>query len=188
MKEQFIKEIHKVSLALFRKDFMGIFHGSLSARVELDKFIINRRDAIFDDMEEDDLILLNHARDYRWHEASLDGEIHSLMYQDIPDAKYIAYTMPPFTMAYTLENDYIVPKDYFGAVNYPNVKVYDPKYFDDWYERADVEISRHFLESKTDVMIIRGYGVYGYARDLRELVKKLAIIENSCRILLRGER
>ncbi|MCV6607488.1 MAG: class II aldolase and adducin N-terminal domain-containing protein [Campylobacterales bacterium] len=184
----FAKKLHKISLAMFRKDFIGIFHGSISARVELDKFIINKKEAIFDDITDSDLILLNHTRDYRWHEASLDSEIHSLIYQDIPDAKYIAYTMPPFTMSYTLENDYIVPKDYFGAQAYPDIKVYSPKNFDDWYERADVEISRFLIDSGKDIIIIRGYGIYAYARELTDLAKKLAIIENSCRILLRGER
>lgn len=188
MEKILIKSLSKVALAMFRKDFVGIYHGSISARVELNKFIINKKDAIFDNLDEEEMSLLNHNKDYRWKEASLDSDIHSLIYQSVSDAKFIAYTMPPFTMSYTLENDYVVPKDYFGAVHYKNIKVYNTKSFDDWYERADVEISRYFAETNTDIMIIRGYGIYAHARELTELAKKLAIIENSCRILLRGEK
>ncbi len=188
MEQLLIKSLSKVALAMFRKDFIGIFHGSVSARVELNKFVINKKDAIFDNLEEEDMIQLNHNKDYRWKEASMDADIHSAIYQNVSDAKFIAYTMPPFTMSYTLENDYVVPKDYFGVQRYKNLKVFDPKTFDDWYERADVEISRFFSEHNIDIMIIRGYGIYAHAREITELAKKLAIIENSCRILLRGEK
>ena len=33
-------------------------------------------------------------------------------------------------------------------------------------------------------MVIRGYGVYAYNRDLHEMAKKLAILEKSCRLLM----
>ena len=33
-------------------------------------------------------------------------------------------------------------------------------------------------------MIIRGYGVYSYNRDLHEMAKQIAILEKSCRILM----
>jgi len=92
--------------------------------------------------------------------------------------------MPPFTTAFSLDNDYIVPKDYFGKRRYPSIKVYDPGNTDDWYERADVEISRYLEENDADIMVIRGYGVYAIARDMRDLAKKFAVVENSCRLLL----
>jgi L-fuculose-phosphate aldolase len=169
---------------MFRKNFFGIFHGSISARIELERFIINKREAIFDNLDEEDFILLNHNRDYRWKEASLDSEIHSSIYQNIPDAKFIAYAMPPFATAYSLDNDYLAPRDYFGKKMYPNVKIYDPKKFDDWYERADVEIPRAMSKSDSEILLIKGYGIYAHAREINDLAKKIAIIENSCRILM----
>jgi L-fuculose-phosphate aldolase len=33
-------------------------------------------------------------------------------------------------------------------------------------------------------MVIRGYGVYSYNRDIHEMAKKLAILEKSCRLLM----
>jgi len=182
--ESLIWRLRRVSLAMFRKNFMGIFHGSISARVELNKFVINKKDAIFDDLSDEDFVLLYHNRDYRWKEASLDSDIHSAIYSSIKDAKFIAYAMPPFTTAYSLENDYIIPLDYFGKLLFPKIKIYDPKHYEDWYDRADVEISRYFHDADVDVMVIRGYGVYGHAREINRLAKNLAVVENSCRLLL----
>ncbi|GHS86440.1 hypothetical protein FACS189487_00690 [Campylobacterota bacterium] len=184
MTDNIIEKLQHISLSMFRQNFFGIFHGSISARIEMSKFIINKREAIFDDMNDEDFILLHHIRDYRWKEASLDSEIHSLIYQKIPDAKFIAYAMPPFATAYSLSNDYLVPSDYFGKKTYPNLKIYDPKNTDDWYERADVEISRAMFETNMDILLIRGYGVYAHAREINDLAKKIAIVENSCKILL----
>jgi L-fuculose-phosphate aldolase len=37
-------------------------------------------------------------------------------------------------------------------------------------------------------MVIRGYGVYAYSRDLHEMAKKLAILEKSCRLLMLDDK
>jgi len=50
--------------------------------------------------------------------------------------------------------------------------------------RAQSEIAYYFQTKKTDIMVIRGYGVYSYNRDLHGMAKKLAILEKSCRLLL----
>lgn len=178
-----VENLTKISLSMFRKNFFGIFHGSISAKVEYNKFIINKREAIFDEMGRESFIQLYHKKDYRWKEASIDSPIHANIYQKIPDAKYIAYGLPHYTMAYSLRYDSISPKDYFGQATFGKIDVYDPKQLEDWYERADVEIYRYMRENRSNVMIIRGYGVYVYERDLNLLAKHIAIIENSCRIL-----
>lgn len=39
--------------------------------------------------------------------------------------------------SYSLNNSAIVPKDYLQRyINFNNIEIYDPKQFDDWYERA----------------------------------------------------
>lgn len=179
-----IKELKRVALALFRKNMLGIYHGSMSARVELNKFMINKKEAIFDDLDENDFLLLYHSQDYRWRDASIDSHIHSQVYTLVPDSKYILYVLPPYTMSYSLLHEVIEPVDYFGKQTFPRVEIYDPKSFEDWYDRAEVEISKYFHDTDLNLMVIRGYGVYAHARDLNELAKMLAIIENSCRILL----
>ncbi len=177
------KEISAVALAMFRKNFLGIFHGSISARIKQDKMIINTKNAIFDRLQDSYLMELCSKKDYRWNEASLDADIHFNIYKNINEAKFICSTMPPFITAYTLNHEYIEPKDYFGYARFGKMQIYEAGNFDDWYERADVEIPKYLKENDINTMVIRGYGVYCYDRDIYELAKSVAILENSCRIL-----
>ena len=177
------KELQAVSLSMFRKNFIGIFHGSLSAKTAEGKFVINKRESIFDELNKSDLIELYSKKDYRWNLASIDADIHLGIYQNISEAKYITYTMPPFTTAYTLKHKKIIPKDYFAYTKIGEISVYDPGDFDDWYERAEVEVYRYFQTHNTNLMVIKGYGVISFDRNLIQMVKKIAILENSCKLL-----
>lgn len=169
---------------MFRKDFFGIFHGSLSAKTESNRFLINTKEAVFDDINEHNLIELYFKKDYRWNRASIDSKIHFSIYSQISEAKFVCFTMPPFTTAYSLEHNIISPKDYFGSIEIGSIGIVDPKQFDDWYDRAQSEIAYYFQIKKTNIMVIRGYGVYAYSRDIHEMAKKLAILEKSCRLLM----
>ena len=177
-------QLSTLALSMFRKDFFGIYHGSLSAKTESNRFIINTKEAIFDDINEENLIELYFKKDYRWNQASIDAKIHYNIYSQISDAKFISFSMAPFTSSYALEHNIIEPKDYFGHKDVGSVKIFDPKQFDDWYDRAESEITYYLQTNKTNIMVIRGYGVYAYNRDLHEMAKQLAVLEKSCRILM----
>jgi len=178
-----INEMQEIALSMFRKNFLGIFHGSISARVEQNRFIINKREAIFDRLKESDFIELYSRKDYRWNDASIDADIHANIYKNISEAKYITYAMPPFITAYSLNHEIIEPKDYFGYTKFKNLEVYDTRGFENWYERAEIEIYNHMKKNRTNIMVIKGYGVYTYARDLIQIAKDIAILENSCKLL-----
>lgn len=181
--DYYTQTMQKISLSMFRKSFFGIFHGSLSAKIADNQFIINKKDAIFDNLQKEDLVLLYTKKDYRWNEASIDSDIHLNIYKNIKEAKFVCYAMPPNTVAYSFNKDFIIPKDYFAYAELGQIEIYDIKQFDDWYERAPYEIYRYMIEENTDVMVIRGYGIYAYARTARDLAKKIALIENSCKLL-----
>jgi len=183
-KENVQKKLATLALSMFRKDFFGIYHGSISAKIESNCFLINSKEAIFDDMSNDSLIELYFTKDYRWHQASIDASIHRSIYKQITEAKFITFSMPPFTTAYSLEHNIITPKDYFGYTEIGSIEIVDPKQFDDWYDRAESLIAYYFQSKKTNIMVIRGYGVYSFNRDLHEMAKKLAILEKSCRLLM----
>ncbi len=182
-KKDIKNEIKTVALAMFRKNFLGIFHGSISAKTQKDRIIINKKEAIFDELYDEKLIEISSKKDYHWEEASIDSSIHFGIYKNIHEAKFICYTMPPYITSYALTHDLIIPKDYFGSQMFETIDVYDPKHFDDWYERADIEIPRALKDKKTNIIVIRGYGVYTYARDMFQIAKSIAILENSCKIL-----
>ncbi len=185
MNRQHLKnQLSILSLSMFRKDFFGIYHGSISAKTESNRFLINTKEAVFDAIDENSLIELYFKKDYRWNHASLDSKIHFSIYSQISDAKFVTFTMPPFTTAYSLEHNIITPKDYFGYKELGSIEIVDPKQFEDWYDRAQSEIAYFFQTKKTNMMVIRGYGVYSFNRDLHEMAKKLAILEKSCRLLM----
>ncbi len=180
-------KLSSLALSMFRKDFFGIYHGSISAKTDASRFIVNTQDAIFDALDEKTLIELYFTKDYRWKQASKDANIHYSIYSQISEAKFICFTMPPFTTSYSLKHNIITPKDYFGYKELGSIEIFEPKQFEDWYERAQSEIAYYFQTNKTNIMVIRGYGVYAYSRDIYEMAKKLAILEKSCRILMLNE-
>ncbi len=169
---------------MFRKDFFGIYHGSISAKTESNRFIINTKEAVFDALDNITLIELYFKKDYRWNQASIDANIHFSIYSQISEAKFICFSMPQFTTAYSLQHNTIIPRDYFGYTELGTINIIDPKQFEDWYDRAYSEIPYYFQTHKTNIMVIRGYGVYAYSRDIHEMAKKLAILEKSCRLLM----
>ena len=185
MSKQYLKnQLSTLALSMFRKDFFGIYHGSISAKTESNRFLINTKDTIFDTIDDNSFVELHSKIDYRWKQASIDSKIHHSIYSQISDAKFICFCMPNFTTAYSLQHNIIIPKDYFGHKEIGSLEIIDPKQFEDWYDRSQSEIAQYFQTKKTDIMVIRGYGVFSYNRDLKTMVKKLAILEKSCRLLM----
>ncbi|PHS41306.1 MAG: hypothetical protein COB07_02210 [Sulfurovum sp.] len=179
-----IEDIKHVSLSLFNKNFFGVYHGSISARVSTNSFIINNKETILDEVTEASLVKLDfHKRDYRWSMANPDVYIHEHIYENIPNAKYVSYTMPPYATAYSLKHGKVSPQDYFGKTILGEVIVYDPKNIDDWLERAPYEIPQFFQKHDSHLLLIKGFGLIAYDRDITEMAKKISILENSCRLL-----
>lgn len=184
VKNSTLELLSNISLGLFRKNFFGLYHGSISAKLDHNSFVINTKDAIFDRLDDKTLCEIDiNKRDYRWNRASLEAEVHASIYNLVHEAKYIACGMPPYTTAYTFDHDYIEPLDYFGKITYGKIPVYDPKDFDSWYDRNIFEIVRYYKETMNHVIVLKGIGIYVYDRDINELVKKVAILENSCKLL-----
>ena len=185
MDSYIINEIKHISNSMFKKNYFGVFHGSVSARDSVNSFIINKKETILDGVSEDNFLRLSCSKqkDYRWNEASGDAKIHEQIYNALPNAKYISYTMPPFATAYSLKHNIVIPQDYYGHQLFSKVKVYDPKNFNDWENRAASEITSFFKNSSDKLLLIKGFGLISYDRDLTEMVKKVAILENSCKLL-----
>jgi len=185
MDRHLLKELKLISHSMFSKNYFGVFHGSISAKVSINAFIINRKETILDTVNEEQFIKLTceSKQDYRWKDASIDAHIHQSIYANIANAKYISYTMPPYTTAYSLDHSLVVPQDYYGQTILKEIPVYDPKNFNDWEERAPQEISDFFKKNRTHLLLIKGFGLISYDRDLSEMVKKVSILENSCKLM-----
>ena len=177
-------DIQHISLSLFHKNFFSVYHGSISARIGPSTFIINSAETILDEVTEESLIKLDcQKRDYRWSLANADAHIHEMIYKSIPNAKYVSYTMPPYATAFSLKHGKVSPQDYYGKKVLGDVLVYDPKQIDDWMDRAPYEIQQFFMKHDSHLLLIKGFGVICYDRDISEMAKKLSILENSCKLL-----
>ena len=179
-----VKILADLSLTMFSKNFFGIYHGAISTKQDEHSFMINTRDAIFDRMDEKSFCSLNiNKQDYRWNIASMESDIHATIYANIHEAKYIAFGMPIYTTAYTLNHNKIVLEDFFGKTTFGEISIYNPGDFSTWYKRNALEITKYLKESDNNIMVIKGIGTYVYDRDIHGLVRKIAILENSCRLL-----
>jgi len=184
MDKHLIDDIKHISLSLFNKNFFGVYHGSISARLSDKTFIINSKETILDEVKEDSLIKLDcDKKDYRWNEASPDAFMHENIYENIPNAKYICFTMPPYATAYSLRHGKVSPQDYHGKKVLGEIIIYDPQNIDDWLDRAPHEIPDFFQKHDTHLLLIKGFGLISYDRDITEMAKKVSILENSCRLL-----
>ena len=174
--------IHRVAQVMFDESYLGIHHGSLSARLDHASFVINRREAMFGALGEEDWIGLEcGVEDYRRASASIDAPIHEAIYRRMPQAKFVAHTVPPYVGAWALEHDRLTPRDYFGATLLGEVEVYDPGAFEDWHRRAPSEIAEYLGARERSIMVIRGYGVYVLGRDAAAMAKRVAVLEASAR-------
>ena len=179
-----VEELSDLSLTMFRKNFFGIYHGAISAKLDQENFLINKNDAIFDEMSSSSFCSLNlNKQDYRWKTASMEAHIHATIYTNIHEAKYIAFGMPIYTTAYTFDHESIIFEDFFGRMTFGEIPIYDPGDSETWYTRNALEITKFLKSSAKGIMVIKGVGAYVYDRDVHELVKKIAILENSCRLL-----
>lgn len=184
MDKHLIDEIKHISLSLFNKNFFSVYHGSISARIDSNGFIINSKDTILDEVCEDSLVKLDCLkRDYRWNMANPDVHIHEQIYKTIPNAKYVCYSMPPYATAYSLKRNKVLPLDFYGKKVLGEVLIYDPKSIEDWLDRAPYEIAQFFQKHETHLLLIKGFGLISYDRDITEMAKKISILENSCRLL-----
>ncbi|WP_199766022.1 class II aldolase and adducin N-terminal domain-containing protein [Helicobacter salomonis] len=179
-----LKQLQKVSLSMFRNGFFSTFKGSISARISTRRFVINKHDAILDNLDTDSFIVSQDTPDYRWQEASSDTSIHASIYQSFSEARFIAYARPPYAIAYSLTHTHLIPLDYLGcALLGQKIEIYDPKSYKDWQERAPVDILRYLQENAQPYIFIKGCGVVAYQRELQGLLKIFDLLEGACRIL-----
>ncbi|WRA42268.1 class II aldolase and adducin N-terminal domain-containing protein [Helicobacter pylori] len=183
-----IYSLQSISLSMFRKGFFGLYQGSISARIGANQFVINKRNAVFDQLNENTLLVLHDKIDYRWKEASLDSPIHASVYREFLDAKFIAYARPPYSLAYSLRHNRLLPRDYLGYRSLgEEISIFNPKDYDSWQERAGTEILRQLQESKKYFVFIKGCGIFAYHRELSKLMEVFDLIENSCKVLRLGD-
>lgn len=172
-----LDEYKLVSQILNKRNMLNIGLGSISLKLEDDKMIINKKNKTF---LEDDFFTIVHInkKELSWNEASKDIKIHAKIYKTISYAKTILNIFPINTISYSLTHTFFKPIDLQGKAILEKVKIIEMENEDN----IDFMITKHLKERS--ILIIRGYGVFIIARDIKEALKKAIILENSTTILL----
>ena len=161
---------------LFEKNFLNIGLGSISLKLTSDKMIINKKNKHY---LEDDFYKIVHIikEDMSWNEVSEDVKTHSKIYEIISSTKAIANIFAVNTITFSMGNHSVLkPIDTLGKIFLERVPIIEVT------KEKELAISKSL--ELNDIVIIKGYGVYIKSRDIREIIKKAIILENSAKILL----
>ncbi len=163
---------------------MGL--GSISLKLNNDQMLINKKNR---HIEEEDFYKNVHIlkKDLSWEEMSDDIKIHSKIYETISSTKAIANIFPLNTITFSIEHHNLLkPLDLIGTEQLKKIKIIHITNKTEWNENKEFIIAKHL--KLNDILIIKGYGVFIKARDVREILKKAVILENSAAILLNSQQ
>lgn len=181
-----LEEYLLISSQLFEKNFLNIGLGSVSLKLETNKMIINKKNR---HPKESDFALKVNILDKSlgWEEASEEIVIHSKIFEKYSNTKAIAVIFPKNAMTFASKrHSTLNPIDYRGKSVLESVPILDIPKKEEWEENKEFIISQH-LKNK-DVLIVNGFGVIIKSREIRDLIKKAVIIENSSYIILNSNK
>ena len=181
-----IDEFLLVTKILFEKNFLNLGLGSISLKINNDLMLINKKNR---HIYENDFYKSVHIlkKDLSWEEMSEDIKIHSKIYETISSTKAIANIFPLNTITFSLEHHSIIkPIDFIGKEYLKQIKIINISNKTEWMENKEFIISKNLKEN--NILIVKGYGVFIRARDVKEILKKAIILENSATILLNSQQ
>jgi len=180
-----VDEYLLVTKILFEKNFLNMGLGSISLKLKADNMLINKKNR---HILEDDFFKSVHIlkKDMSWQETTPDVTIHSKIYEMISSTKAIANIFPINTITFAQEHHNILkPIDFLGKTTLGKISIIEITNEKNWAENQDFIIAKKLLQE--DVVIIKGYGVFIKSRDIREILKKAVILENSAKILINSK-
>ncbi len=96
------KELFKVVLKLYQKDFIQLNSGNVSACASAEHLVITPTGIPYDDMMAEDLVIidLNGVVIEGDHKPSSETPMHITVYKNIPAVKALVHTHSPFALAF----------------------------------------------------------------------------------------
>jgi len=180
-----IDEYLLVTKTLFEKNFLNMGLGSISLKLKADNMLINKKNK---HILEDDFFKSVHIlkKDMSWQETTSDVTIHSKIYEKISSTKAIANIFPINTITFAEEHhNTLKPIDFLGKSILNKIPIIEITNEKNWLENKDLIIAKKLQEN--DIVIIKGYGVFIKSRDIREILTKAVILENSAKILINSQ-
>jgi len=177
-----LDEYFLIANELFRQNFLNIGLGSLSLKIKADQMLINKKNKHY---LEEDFIKNVHIlhENMAWEEASEDVKIHAEIYKLHSNTKAIAHIFPPNTMTFAeIHHLFLNPLDFTGKKYLNKIPIIEIGNIKEWEENKEFIIAKNLTEN--NIVIIKGFGVFIKTRDIREIIKLAAVMENSAFILL----
>ncbi len=177
-----IDEFHLVSNELFEKNFLNIGIGSISLKLKADQMIINKKNK---HCKEEDFVKYLHIlkEDMAWEEASEDVKIHSEIYKQHSNTKAIARIISKNVLTFAQNHHNLLhPIDFTGKATLGKIPIIETGNLQKWEENKEFIIAKKLKEN--DIVIIKGFGIFIKTRDIREIIKKAVLLDNSAYFLL----
>lgn len=180
-----IDEYYLVAKELFNKNFLNIGKGSLSLKIDSDKMIVNREDKHV--LEDNFASIVNiNEKNLAWKSVTRDVEIHAKIFQNHSNVKAIAELFLINTISYSMSYGGFNPIDFTGKEEIGSIEIIQIENKEKWKENKEFIVTKAL--GNNHIVIVRGYGVFLVARDIREILQKAIILENSAYILLNFEQ
>jgi L-fuculose-phosphate aldolase len=181
-----LDEYNLVTKELFEKSFLNIGIGSISIKLKTNSMIINKKNR---HPLEKDFALKVHIlnKSLAWEEASEDIKIHAKIYETYSNTKAIGVIFPLNIMTFAQEHHKsFSPIDYIGKKKLGKIPIIEINNINEWEDNKDFIISKNLKEN--DILIVNGFGTIIKSRDIREIIQKAIILENSAYILLNSKK
>ncbi|MGI9263821.1 MAG: class II aldolase/adducin family protein [Gammaproteobacteria bacterium] len=111
--------------------------------------------------------------------ASLDAALHLAIYAARPDVKAIIHSHGPHAIAMTLDGRDFVPIDFEGQYYFKRVAVVDIPY-ENYVDDSPSSVAGALAES--NVVIVRGHGIYACGETLDLAYKWTCSVESAAKI------
>ncbi|OSS43157.1 Ribulose-5-phosphate 4-epimerase [Desulfurella amilsii] len=174
-----ISEFKRIGDMLFLMGLVDASSGNMSSKVKDGIWITKTGMSLFG-LKSKDIVKIELERDVRWNAASSEVELHVNIYKKIDEVKAIVHAHSPYTVALSIKHSKITPKDHEGRLFLKQVDVLDIKNWDE----AKYAIAQYFFESKKQIVVAKGHGVFAISDNLFNASKLVSALEFSSKIII----
>ncbi|MEW6456316.1 MAG: aldolase [Acidobacteriota bacterium] len=170
------REFNRVGKSLQKFGLISSHAGNMSVR-KRDKVFITKHGAMLGDLKKIDIIEV--SLDGFDEKASMELKVHQEIYKEVP-VNAIIHSHPPYTIALSLKQDFIIPEDSEGKILLGKIPCIEVKSTVGSEEVA--KIASKILK-KYKVIIVKGHGSFAVGNNLEEALCFTSSLEFSSKII-----
>ncbi len=176
-----IGEFRRIGDMMFISGLVDASSGNMSFKTK-DGIWITKTGRSLYQLRGKDIVKVGFKKDVRWNSASSEIEIHINIYKNIEQAEAIVHAHCPYTIALSLKQSRILPKDYEGSLFLKEVDILSIPY-NNW-QIAKEEIPQYFKDNpKKQIVVAKGHGVFAYSQTLFGAYQLISALESSSKVI-----